>query len=431
MTLPNRFDRQQRIAGWNHERLREARVAVCGRDFAGAFLVWALGSLGVGEILWIGRPIPTTESLARFLLSCPPPCGEGVIHEFPFDPEYGPELELALGGPLPQILAVMTEHPYEQRLACDWARRRRVPALVGSTSSRGWFGASPPPAPCYGPQDPARAMVVAGLTCDAIRELLNPLASGMLPSEGSLELDPPVELRGELRVLQVGVGGIGVYSAVALAAALGRRLFLRLWDFDRVEPTNLNRQGLFTADDACRGTHKAHAARGALGRLFPLARVLSEARRLGPDDASRVASLSPRPSVLVSAVDNGECRLALQRLGQELSIPVIHGGTSIFGADCYTQETSGPTLDDQMHGALTAAADRERRERSPQPRDGGCGGDPSYVVPGLMAGAMLAYRLTRPCRDFGRTPIRWRSGGIPIESRSLSHAGYDLGEIFV
>ena len=101
MTLPNLHDRQERITGWDQEGLRRARVAVCGRDHAGALLVWALGSLGVGEILWIGRPRPATEPLARFLLSCPPPWGEGDIYDFPFDPEYGPELDWAWPGRRP------------------------------------------------------------------------------------------------------------------------------------------------------------------------------------------------------------------------------------------------------------------------------------------------------------------------------------------
>src|SRR4051794_37087721 len=113
MTFSNLHDRQQRIAGWNQGGLRGARVAVIGRDHAGAFLTWALASLGIGEILWVGRPRPATEPLARFVLASPPPWGDRdtVVYDFPFDTEYGPEIEWALARPLPRLVAVTTEHP--------------------------------------------------------------------------------------------------------------------------------------------------------------------------------------------------------------------------------------------------------------------------------------------------------------------------------
>jgi len=433
MTLPHLHDRQERISNWNQQSLRGARVGVVGRDYAGAFLTWALGSLGLGEIQWVGRPRQWTEPLARFLLASPPPWGEsaGLVYDFPFDIEFGTEIDWGLGGPLPQVLAVLTEHPQEQRLALDWAHRRRVPALVGSEAGTGWFGVSPPPEPRDAPQNPILAMIVAALMVDALRELICPLPGGMLPPEGPLGLQQPVEPLQDVHVLQVGIGAIGVYSAVALAAALGPRLHLRLWDFDHVDPTNLNRQGLFTTVDARQHAPKAHAALRGLGRLFPAVQITSEVRRLGPDDASRVATLSPRPTALLSAVDNAASRLTLQRLGQELAIPVIQGGTSVFAADCYTQEAGGRSLDDQMHGALGAAVEREKQERAGRRRRGGCAADPSYIVPGLMAGALIAYRLAQFGHDSGLPPIRWRSGGIPLESRSLSHVQYELDEISV
>jgi len=433
MTFPHPHDRQERISGWDQQSLRGARVAVIGRDYAGTFLTWSLGALGIGEILWMGRPRRCTEPLARFLLASPPPWGEGegLVYDLPFDTEYSSEIEWALGGPLPHVLAVVTEHPHEQQLALDWADRRRVPALVGSTAGTGWFGGSPPSEPRDAPQDPILAMIVAALLVDALRELICPLPGGMLPPEGKLGLQQPVEPHEDVHILQVGIGAIGVYSAVALAAALGPKLHLRLWDFDHVDPTNLNRQGLFTTTDARQRAPKAHAALRGLGRLFPAVRISAEVRRLGPDDASRVAGLSPRPTALLSAVDNAASRLTLQRLGQELSIPVIQGGTSVFAADCYTQEPDGPSLNDQMHGALCAAAMREKQERSSRRRRGGCAADPSYIVPGLMAGALMAYRLTQLGRESRLTPFRWRSGGIPRESRSLSHVECNLGEIFV
>jgi molybdopterin/thiamine biosynthesis adenylyltransferase len=431
VTLLNVYDRQERIAHWNQQNLREARVAVVGRDFLGASLTWGLGSLGVGEILWVGRRRPETEALARFLLSDPPPWGEAKVYDLPFDVEYGSELDWSVGEPLPQLVAIVTENPREQQQTLDWAQRRGVPALVGSTADTGWFGASLPPEPRDAPQNPVLAMVEAPLLLDASRELICPLPAGMLPPEGPLGLRQPLDAEQDVNVLQIGVGGIGAYFAAALAAALGPKLNLRLWDFDRVDPTNLNRQGLFTVDDARQRTPKAHAAMRSLSRVFPRAWITSEIRCLGPDDAPRVAELSPRPNVLLSAVDNAASRLILQHIGQELSIPVIQGGTSVFAADCYTQDVGGPLLDDQMHGALREAAEREKLESVGHRHRGGCAAHASYIVPVMIAGAMAAYRVTQLGRHPVLPPLRWRSGGIPLESRSSFHVQYDLDEISV
>ena len=86
------FDRQIRIAGWNQERLARACVAVYGRDWLGAFVVWALASLGVGNVLWFGRPSRAAGALARWLLARPAPFPDCRLSDYPFGLEYGVEL---------------------------------------------------------------------------------------------------------------------------------------------------------------------------------------------------------------------------------------------------------------------------------------------------------------------------------------------------
>lgn len=428
MTIFNRHERQEQIGGWVQAAFRSAHVAVMGSDRASTYLTWALLSMGVGMISWIGRPRLIGESLRRFLLASPSLWGGVELIEYPFDVEYGSELDWALGQAPPQQLAVLTEDPGAQQLALCWAERLAVPVVFGSTAGSGWFGAGPPLEPAEGSQDPVRAAVVAAVVADAVRERICPLPGGAVPNDGPLGLDLPVEPFHELHVLQVGLGAIGVYSAAILCALLGSRLTLRMWDFDHVESTNLNRQGLFTAEDARKGLPKAHAALRSLGRLFPSVRLSAEVSRLGPQDGPRIAALDPRPDVLLSAVDNAVGRLTIQEIGRELAIPVIQGGTSLFAADCFTQRIGGPTLDHQMHNALSEAAARERSVDQLRPV-GGCGGQPSYVVPGLIAGALMAYRLTQLGRSTELPPLRWRSGGIPLETRSFSHAAFDLAEI--
>jgi molybdopterin/thiamine biosynthesis adenylyltransferase len=419
------FDRQRRISGWRQERFQKARVAVVGRGWLGTFLVWELNSLGVGQISWIGQPRPETEGLARFLLRRTVPGNGGTILDDPFDVEYGPELAWAMGGISPDILVCTTERRDELMLALDWADRNRVRALAGRASGGGWFGTDPRPGATNLWQDPAIALVVASLLADAVRERLNPLTGGVFPPERGLGLTDCGASSQRHCILMVGVGGIGVWAATAICAALGDRVHLHFADFDRVAPENLNRQVLFTKADALAQVPKAEAAQRSLAQIFPQVKIISEVGRIGPDDAVRLGALDPRPTVILSAVDNAASRLALQQLGRDLGVPVIQAGTAVFAADCFTQTVGGPSLDDQMHGSLGAAAARESQENR---AGGGCTVDPSYVVPSAMAGAFLAYRLVRMEHESSAAPLRWRSGDHPGESRTNSHDS-DLAEL--
>ena len=418
------FDRQRRIPGWNQTQLGRARIAVLGRDWLGVLVVWALRSLGIGEIFWIGRPRPETEGAARFLMARPCPNDGTRILVEPFDVEYGPELAWALAGRTPdQFVITTTEDPDELMLGLDWADRNRIPALAGRTSGGGWLGTEPATLVARLPQDPVIALVVAALLVDAVRERLSPLAGGLLASQGWLGLNRSGRSTEQGSILLVGVGGVGVWAAIALAAALGDRLHLRLCDFDVVATENLNRQALFTEDDAVVRAPKADAGLRSLVRIFPMVQLVSEVSRIGLTDAARLDALSPRPTAILSAVDNADTRLALQELGQKLGLPVIQGGTATFAADCFTQTPGGPLLDDQMHGALRSAAARESRDSR---LAGGCAVDASYVVPGMLAGAFMAYRLGQLGQQSPLPAIRWRLGELPVDSRTAV-PGFEFG----
>src|SRR3954471_10011056 len=92
---------------------------------------------------------------------------------------------------------------------------------------------------------------------------------------------------GAARVAMVGVGGLGTWTAAALACAgVGH---LTLVDDDRVELSNLNRQFLYRHADL--GRLKADAAADALAAFDPELELGVVPRRVaGPEDAERVAA---------------------------------------------------------------------------------------------------------------------------------------------
>ncbi len=420
----NRFEAQERFAGWHQERFSHACIAVHGRDWLGAFTVWALSSLGVGTILWLGRPWRATEALARWLLAEPPPLEGSRIHEYPLEAEYGLELDWVLKGRPIQAVVSCTEDRADQLRCQSAASKQRARWLGGSVGGGGWFGWGAPSAANPQPQGPILAMAVAALLTDAVRQVVCPLPGDLFPVDGSLNWRLPVGGACPGRPMLVGVGAIGTYLATLLAILGGGP---HLLDFDRVEETNLNRQGLFTATDARRQAYKALAARSVLNRLFNGARLTAEVRRVKAPDRTLFAALRPQPTAILSAVDNAAGRLVLQGLGRDLAIPVVQGGTSTHAADCYTQTASGPLLNEQMHGALTRAVTDETNRQ----RQGGCAVDPSYVAPGMMAAALMAGRYLQTCRPHsGLSPVRWRSGSPPTEQGSITDA-FDLQQLTV
>jgi molybdopterin/thiamine biosynthesis adenylyltransferase len=454
------YDRQERIVGWEQERLQHATVVVVGQGWLGTFLVWALGSLGVGNILWVGRPRRSPGAcphrLGAWFLGTPSPFPQTRIHLYPCAIEYETSLNWVLGEQV-HTLACCTEHPDERILCQRIARDRGLPWLVGSGAGGGWFGQQRLPSPRRRTDNPVASLAVAALLADAIRETLLPLAGGMLPLDGPLHLKPGPPLADcGLRItdsqtksramspsssahpqsairnpqsaraaILIGAGGIGVYVAAALTS-LGYPL--HVVDFDRVEESNLNRQGLFTPEDARRRAHKSRAAHRALRRLFAGTRVSSEVQRVDASFAESLRQHTPPPGALLSAVDNARTRLILQQLGQDLNLPVIQGGTDTFAADCFTQTPASQSLDTQMHGALSAAAEREKDEATRRRRQGGCAGDPSYVVPGMLAGALMAYRFTHLEDPGASPPWRWRTGSLPVQQRSLQD-GFNFTEL--
>ena len=183
-----RFDRQRRIPGWNQQRLQAGCVAVCGRDWLGTFTVWALASMGVGEILWLGEPCQTTTTLAHWFLADPCPFSGCEIFDYPLHIEYGSELDWAIGQHKVDVLVSCTEDPFTVTACSTFAQAHRTTFLAGTTAHGGWYGSGIPPHYARHEQEPVAAMALGALLADAVRETLCPLPGGMLPPDGPLGL---------------------------------------------------------------------------------------------------------------------------------------------------------------------------------------------------------------------------------------------------
>jgi adenylyltransferase/sulfurtransferase len=128
-------------------------------------------------------------------------------------------------------------------------------------------------------------------------------------------------LIGKGRVVLIGCGALGTANAEILTrAGVG---FLRLVDRDVVELSNLQRQNLFTEDDARRSAPKAVAAQHYLKRVNSEVEIEGLIRDATPDN---IEELCADAHLVVDASDNFETRYLIN------DFSVKHGKPWIYGA---------------------------------------------------------------------------------------------------
>ncbi|MBS4177994.1 ThiF family adenylyltransferase [Lederbergia citrea] len=125
---------------------------------------------------------------------------------------------------------------------------------------------------------------------------------------------------GKKHVLIVGVGALGTHTSELLARSGVRKL--TLIDRDYVEMSNLQRQHLFTEEDAAEKWPKAAAAKEQLQRIN--SEVEIEAI-VGQADAVLMESLMDDVDLLIDGTDNFETRFLLNDLAQKYRIPYLFG----------------------------------------------------------------------------------------------------------
>ena len=148
---------------------------------------------------------------------------------------------------------------------------------------------------------------------------------------------PGVQKLRAARVSIIGAGALGGPCALYLAAAGAGEI--ELWDDDRVERSNLQRQVQFGEADI--GNLKVDALAARLAAMDSSLRALPRAERFSGGSA-------PAGQVLIDASDNFPTRYALNQLAHETGRPMVHGAAagwagqvSVFasglggGAPCY------------------------------------------------------------------------------------------------
>jgi len=135
------------------------------------------------------------------------------------------------------------------------------------------------------------------------------------------QLNVPLWNQDKLRsasVFVAGVGGLGGTSSLYLAlAGIGR---IRVADRDRVDPSNLNRQVLFTEESL--GRLKVEEAGRRLREANPLISVETFAEVI---DRTSIGRLAKGSALIVDGLDNVQTRFILNEHSVKESIPYLYG----------------------------------------------------------------------------------------------------------
>jgi len=118
-------------------------------------------------------------------------------------------------------------------------------------------------------------------------------------------------------VTVVGLGGVGGYAVEGLVRA--GISHLRIVDFDTVQPTNLNRQ--IIALETTLGQPKVLAAKNRVLAINSTCKV--EAMQLFAGDETLEQILSPRPDLLIDAIDSLNPKTQLLHGAYLREIPII------------------------------------------------------------------------------------------------------------
>jgi adenylyltransferase/sulfurtransferase len=123
------------------------------------------------------------------------------------------------------------------------------------------------------------------------------------------------------RALIVGVGGLGSWVAELLArAGVG---FLRLADPDRVDLTNIHRQGLYDEADAVACAWKVEAAQRRLLRVN--SGIVVEAAPVRVDHKN-IEALAADAGVIIDGTDNFAARFLMNDVAIKTGKPLVFAG---------------------------------------------------------------------------------------------------------
>lgn len=190
----------------------------------------------------------------------------------------------------------------------------------------------------------------------------------------------------EAEISLVGAGALGTVVAVAaVELGIGK---IKIYDGDRVEETNLNRQFLFRRSSI--GEPKARELARELKRINPDSSVSPYVVNI---DGRNVSSLG-NTDVIVDCTDNYVVRKVLNSYAIRRRIPLVSGASSPYeGQVVVYAPGKTPCLDCKLDIERLARRDATRANCPREP-------NPSIVTTNLVVGAEMSQQVRKLIHPF-------------------------------
>lgn len=168
------------------------------------------------------------------------------------------------------------------------------------------------------------------------------------------------------RIAIVGVGGVGSWSAEALARHGVARLVLI--DLDHIAESNINRQ--VHALESTLGQAKVQALRERIALIHPGCEVQAIEEFVDEANASALLSADAIDGV-IDCCDQVRAKAAIAAWGRENGVPVVSVGAA--GGKCRPQDVEVADLAEATHDPLLASLRQRLRQRHGGARHGPMG----------------------------------------------------------
>ncbi len=123
----------------------------------------------------------------------------------------------------------------------------------------------------------------------------------------------------DLNVMIGGVGGLGTHQAQQLQRIGVNKIYL--YDYDKIEKSNLNRQVFYGRKDL--GEYKVEIAKNHLQDFNLDTELITCNKKIKPD-----LNIPEDVHLVFDGLDNFKSRYILEDLAIEKEIPFVHGGTN-------------------------------------------------------------------------------------------------------
>jgi molybdopterin/thiamine biosynthesis adenylyltransferase len=366
-----RYARQELIDGWDQEKISDVKVSLVGSERLSDLILTDILSIGFRNIRRIG-----VSDFIDFEKLNPDACIE-QIRERPISIDHAGFLIDDS-----DFVIDATNDYISKRFFFEASKKKDAGYISAFASTSGFLlidgrdtvgmkdfenGG------CSFRQGDISSIVCSALATDELRRRVMPLKDDYVFKKfryGGINENTFLEKK----VVQIGAGAIGTFSAMALALMGVETTII---DFDVVEESNLNRQFLFY--DSV-GLNKANV-------LVDRLRKYSD--KLNSVDMKIESDFNPEGyDAIFSCVDNNEARYYLNKASLKYGVPLINAGSSILAgtAMCYCPGKTA-CLDCQTNFKLSESIKENEREQ----RIGGCfqQDQPSLIVANQVVGGLM------------------------------------------